>query len=54
MKCIYCDKKAEYIIAGNSVCKKHTDCISEWSIPSLKEFRKGRLSKYIEKSEETK
>ncbi len=23
MKCIYCGKKAEYIVGGQSVCKEH-------------------------------
>lgn len=43
MRCCYCDKKAEYIMAGFSVCEEHTNRISIWEIPSCKEFKKSPL-----------
>lgn len=47
MKCIYCDKDAEYVMDGVSVCEMHTDCISNWSIPSDKEWKKSPLYQRI-------
>lgn len=27
MKCLYCGKRAEYIVSGNSCCEDHAKCI---------------------------
>lgn len=46
LRCIYCGNEAEYIVAGISVCKKHLNNISSWSIPggkeAVKQFREYR------------
>lgn len=33
MKCVFCDKPAEYIMAGHSVCGIHADNVSSWDMP---------------------
>lgn len=49
LKCLICDKPAEYLINSNSVCKKHLKTASEFDIATY-------LFKYREdeKDEHTK
>lgn len=39
MKCIYCGENAEYIVGGQSCCKKHI-LNPEMDVPCYEDFKK--------------